>query len=91
MRKPSAFVPVAMSAAALGLFIGFLVLFGVVRSGDEGVAARVFQLLIAGQLPIIAVFALRWLPRAPKQASLVLLLQLGAALTAVLPVFLLEV
>lgn len=95
MRRPSAYVPVAMSLCALALLVGFIALYGVVRQGvgpqqDEGAAARIFQLLLAAQLPIIAFFALAWLPRAPKQALLVLLLQASAALAALLPVIVLE-
>jgi hypothetical protein len=44
---------------------------------------------MAGQIPIIAIFALGWLPRAPRQAMLVLALQLIAGLAAAAPVFLL--
>lgn len=90
MRKASAYLPVAMSAAALALVIGFLAIFGIVHQEDEGTTAHLFQLLIAGQVPIVAWFAIRWLPEAPKPALMVLVLQAGAALMALLPVFLLE-
>jgi len=36
-----------------------------VREADEGVAAHVFQLLMAGQIPIIAFFAFKWLSAIP--------------------------
>jgi len=89
MKRPSAFVPVVMSLAALSLVIGFLAIFGVVHQEDEGTAAHLFQLLLAAQVPVVAFFAVTWLPRAPREALLVLLLQAGAALAALLPVFLL--
>jgi hypothetical protein len=44
---------------------------------------------MAAQLPIIAFFAIKWLPQAPKEASLVLALQFAAVLAALAPVFLL--
>ena len=52
--------------------------------------AHIWQLLMAAQIPIMAFFAIKWLPRAPKEALTVLLLQLGAALAAAAPVFLLK-
>ena len=90
MKQPSAFLPVAMSLAALGLVLGDIAVFGVVRGGDEGAAAHIFQLLILFQLPILAFFAIKWLPRNPGEALRILALQVGAALLALAPVFILE-
>jgi len=90
LKHPSAFLPVAMSFAALATVLLYLARFGVVHEPDEGTAAHVWQLLMAGQTPIIAFFAITWLPRAPKQALLVLTLQVGAVLAALAPVFLLK-
>jgi hypothetical protein len=91
MRRPSAFLPLAMSLAAIALVVWFVATFGVVRQPhDEGAAARLFQLLIATQVPIVAWFALTWLPRAPRPATLVLALQGCAALVAIALVVMLE-
>jgi len=90
IKQPSAFLPVAMSMAALATLLGHVVLFGVVREADEGTAAHIFQLLMASQVPIIAFFAIKWLPRTPKQALQILALQVGAALAALAPVFFLN-
>lgn len=90
MRQPSAFVPVAMSGAALATVLAHVALFGVAREADEGTAAHIFQLLIATQLPVVAFFAIKWLPRSPRQAMQVLALQAAAGLAALAPVFLLE-
>jgi hypothetical protein len=90
MKRPSAFLPVAMSLGALGTVLVSLAVFGVVREPDEGTAAHIWQALMAGQLPIIAFFAVKWLPRAPRQAFPVLALQLAAGMAALAPVFLLE-
>ena len=87
IKHPSAFLPVAMSAAALGLVIGHIALFGAVREPDEGTAAHLFQLLMAAQVPIVAFFAIRWLPQAPTSALTVLALQIGAAVAAFAPVY----
>jgi hypothetical protein len=90
LRKPSAFLPVAMSLAALCLVLLHVALFGAAREADEGSAAHLFQLLMAAQAPIVAFFAIKWLPRAPRQAFLILALQAGAGLAALAPVFVLN-
>jgi hypothetical protein len=90
MKQPSAFLPVAMSFAALATVLGHVAMFGAVREADEGTAAHIFQLLIAAQVPIVTFFAIKWLPRTPRQALQVLALQGGAALAAFAPVFILN-
>ena len=90
LKKPSAWLPIAMSLVALALLLGYLAIYGIARGGDEGAAAHTWQLLMAGQLPIIGYFALRWLPRAPRQAAPVFALQIAAALAALAPVYLLR-
>ncbi len=87
MKKPSALLPIAMSLAALALVLGHVAVFGVTHEADEGAAAHFWQLLMAGQAPIVAYFALKWLPRAPGQALRVLALQVAAAVAACAPVF----
>ena len=90
LRRPSAFVPLVMSAAALALVIGHVALYGVQRQADEGAAAHVFQLLVVFQLPVMVAFAFGWLQRSPRQALLVLALQAGAVFAAVALVIWLE-
>jgi hypothetical protein len=87
MKEPSALVPIAMSVAALALVLGHIAIFGIVRDADEGAAAHLWQLLMAGQAPIMAYFAFKWLPRAPGQAAFMLILQVVAALAACAPVY----
>jgi len=96
VKMPSAFVPMAMSLTALAMLGGAYV-FGVatghgglVREPDEGAIAHTWQLLMAGQLPVLAFFAIKWLPRAPRPTLYVLALQAGAALASMAPVFLLN-
>jgi hypothetical protein len=87
LKAPSAFIPVAMSVAALAIVIGYATIFGVVRQADEGTAAHLWQLLMAGQVPVVGYFAVKWLPTEPRQALLVLGLQVSAALAAMFPVW----
>jgi hypothetical protein len=78
-----------MSFAALGLVLGQIAMHGTARQLDEGAAAHLWQLLMAAQLPIIAFFAVTWVARFPRNGLPVLALQVGAALAAALPVFIL--
>ncbi|MGD0752479.1 MAG: hypothetical protein ABSA23_13870 [Anaerolineales bacterium] len=87
LKKPSAFLPVAMSLAALATVLIHITLFGTAREADEGTAAHIFQLLLIVQLPIVAFFAIKWLLRFPRPALLVLVLQAAAGLVALAPVF----
>jgi hypothetical protein len=89
LKEPSAWLPLALSVAALAVVIGYIVRFGTARQADEGLAAHVWQLLMAAQVPIIAFFAIVYLPQKPKQAGLILALQIVAVLAACAPVFLL--
>ena len=89
-KRPSAWVPIVMSLAALAIVLIHVIRFGPAREADEGTSAHLWQMLMAGQLPIIAFFAIKWLPRTPKQALLVLVLQGSAVLMALAPVYLLR-
>lgn len=86
-RKPSAFAPMAMSLTALAVVLGSILMVGVMHEADEGAVAHIYQLLMAGQLPILAYFVVRWLPRVPRQTLYVFALQIGAALAALAPVY----
>ena len=86
-KRPSAWLPIAMSLAALALVLVHLARFGAAREADEGTSAHLFQLLMAGQVPVLAFFAVKWLPQAPRQTLQVLALQVGAALAALAPVY----
>ena len=87
LTRPSAFIPILMSIAALGVVIAYAAVFGVARQADEGSAAHLWQLLMAGQLPVVAFFAIRWLPTDFRRGLLILMMQLGAALSAAFPVW----
>ena len=76
-----------MSLAALAIVIIHILRFGTAREVDEGTSAHLWQILMAGQLPIVAFFAIKWLPRTPRMALEVLAVQVVAALAAMAPVF----
>jgi hypothetical protein len=84
-RLPSAILPMLMSLVALVVVLGHLALAGAVPEPDEGTAAHIFQLLLAGQAPVVAFFAIKWLPRLPAEALMVIALQAGAAMLALAP------
>jgi hypothetical protein len=88
--RPSAFLPLAMSLIALALVLGQFAMFGAARQADEGTVAHLWQLLMVGQVPVLAFFVVGWLPRAPRQTLYVLLMQAGAALAAMAPVYILN-
>src|SRR3954462_8609638 len=96
LKQPSAYAPIAMSVAAMLLVAGgaVYVSFGGVtyeqETGDEGILAHTFQLLMTMQLPIVAFFAAKWLPRAAKQALTVLAIQVAAWLAAAVPLYIFE-
>jgi hypothetical protein len=89
LKHPSGFLPVAMSLAALATIATFILTHGTAPQTDEGTAAHIWQLLMAGQLPVMLYFAGKWLPRAPREALPILAVQIAAALAALTPVFLL--
>ena len=87
LRKPTAFLPIMMSLTALSLVIAHVAIFGAGREADEGTTAHLFQILMAAQLPLVAFFAIRWLPKEPAVALKVLSLQVCAIVAAFAPVF----
>ena len=87
LKRPSALVPIAMSVTALCIVLGSAAIFGVARQADEGTAAHIWQLLMAGQVPVVVFFAIKWLPVQPRQALLVFAVQVRAALAAMFPVW----
>ena len=80
VTQRSALIPLVMSLAGLALVLGHVAMSGGGREADEGTAARVWWLLMAAQVPVVAFFAITWLPRAPRQALLILALQAVAVL-----------
>ena len=90
LKRPSAFLPVAMSLGALATIVAFIALHGTAPQADEGAAAHIWQFLMAAQAPIVLFFAIKWVPQFPRQGVPILGLQIAAALAAMAPVFLLH-
>jgi hypothetical protein len=87
IKQWSAWLPIAMSLAALALVLVHAAIIGIIHEADEGAAAHIFQILMAFQLPVIAFFAFKWLPKQPKKALQVLALQAGAGIAAFISVY----
>lgn len=98
-RSVSGWLPLVLAGAALALLGGYFVTgphapnmvmdHGVLRE-DEGAAAHLWQLLMLAQLAAIAVFLVRWAPKAPRATMMMLALQICGLVAAALPVWLLE-
>ena len=65
LKSPLAWVPILMSSFAFLLIIFYVAIFGIAKNTDEGLAARIFQLLLVGQLPIVAFFVLKYINKKP--------------------------
>ncbi len=89
-KRPSAVLPILMSLSAVVVIVIHLVGFGPAPQADEGGAAHVWQLLMSAQLPVVAFFLIRWAPKAPRAAFIVLAVQVAAAVMAFAPVYLLK-
>ena len=64
--RTTALLPIAMSSLALLLILTHVAMHGVVHGADEGTPAHLWQLLMAGQLPITAYFVATSLSRPAK-------------------------
>ena len=90
LKEPSAWVPLALSLVALTMILGYVAFFGTVQNEDEGAPARIFQLIMLAQLPIAGYFAIKWLPKRPKQSFIVLALQAVAWIIPIVTIIWLE-
>jgi hypothetical protein len=86
IKKPSAWVPMLLSLGMLVFIASVWATLGLAREPDEGTPAHVFQLWLVLEAILIAFFAIKWLPRSPKPALLILAVQLIAVLGACAPV-----
>src|SRR5690606_40545772 len=78
LKHPSAWIPFVMSFIALTFLLSYVAVFGLASGspdGDEGAPARIFQLIMLGQVPVVAYFALVHLPKKTFQTMIVLALQ----------------
>ena len=89
-KQPSAWIPLLMSSAALTMILVYVAMFGIVHNQDEGTPAHIFQLIMLAQLPIAGYFAVKWLPKQPKQSLMVLALQAVAWIIPIVTIIYLE-
>ena len=89
MKHPSAFVPVAMSLAALAVVVGHAVVFGITPPPGSAPLTLIFQLLMAAQLPVVLFLLVTRLRRDPMPTMRILAVQAAAALAALVADFLL--
>jgi hypothetical protein len=87
IRRPSAWLPIALPVAVLAFVLGYVAMFGVPSSHDEGAPAHIFQLWALLQLLAVAAFAAKWLRLAPRAAMTILALQFSSAALPVGAVF----
>ena len=93
LKKPSAWVPVVLSLAMLTFILTLLAMHGVPApqpDADEGTAAHLFQIWLVLEVLMVTFFAAKWLPKTPKEALVVLAIQISAVLAACAPVSLLH-
>jgi len=77
-----------MSLTVLAIMLIYIAIAGPpVRQPDEGTGAHLFQIWLVLEVFMVSFFAIKWLPRAPKQALLVLAIQIMVVLAACAPVF----
>jgi hypothetical protein len=74
LRKPSAFLPLVFSLAALALVLGHAALYGVVHEADEGAAAHIWQILITLEFILGFAFAVHGWKHARRQTLHILAL-----------------
>ena len=89
LKKPSAWIPIAIPLLFLAYIITVISLFGIGQdeNKDEGTGAHLFQLWLVLEPFLLGYFAFKYVPRAPKQALLILALQIVAALLPIYVVF----
>jgi hypothetical protein len=92
INDPGAWLPIVLALAALIDVVLFGFVLGPVQQadGDEGTPAHVFQGLMVLVATLITVFAIRWLPREPREAATILALQVLAAALPLATLALLE-
>jgi len=89
LKKPSAWLPIVLSLAALGLILASIMIVGdpTTPPEDEGTAAHLFQLWLVLEAILIMFFAIKWMPQKPYETSFILAIQVLAVLAACFPVF----
>ena len=88
LKHPGAWIPIGMSLTVLVIMLVSIAIFGPpVRQPDEGTGAHLFQIWLVLEVVMVSFFAIKWLPKEPRQALIILGLQILAVLAACAPVF----
>ncbi len=93
LKRPSAWVPIALSLVMLVFMFTLFTMHGAptpAENKDEGVAAHLFQIWLVLEFFMILFFASKWLPQKPTDALLVLAIQIALVIAGCAPVFLLH-
>lgn len=88
IKKVSAWIPIILSLIMLVILGMYLT--GVLLpdpTGDEGLGAHLFQIWLVLEAVMIPFFAVKWLPKAPKQALLIIVVQVALVIAVCAPVF----
>lgn len=87
LKKPSGWVPVVLSFGILLMELGFVLFGSQEPEADEGAGAHLFQIWLVLEFFFVAFFAAAWLPREPKPAMRVLIVQIISIAAGMFPVF----
>ncbi len=88
IKKPSAWISIAIPLAFFAILLYRFMMFGPpVREADEGTLAHLFQIWLVLEVFMVSYFAIKWVPQVPKQALMILAIQIVTALMAIAPVF----
>jgi hypothetical protein len=88
LKHPSAWTPILLTIGMLGVFgLYFTGVMPPEPTGDEGTAAHLFQLWLLLELITVVFFALRLLAVKPREALMILGLQIVLALIPLSIVF----
>jgi len=89
IKKPAAWMPIALSMGMLAMIVYYIVTHGVgsAPNADEGAAAHLFQFWLLSEVVLISFFAIKWLPQTPQPGFVILALQIISVLITVFPVF----
>jgi len=91
LKKPSAWIPIALSLAVLAtMLISFMTMGAPTHQPDEGTGAHLFQIWLVLEFFMIGFFAMKWLAQKPKQALLILMIQIIFVLAGCAPIFLIK-
>ena len=71
-KQPNALLPITMAGIAPSMVLIVVGLEDITRKGSDGTAARIFQVPMMIQIPIVGFFAFDWIPHRPMWAIRVL-------------------